>query len=410
MLRWRKQRGAMPAFAYLRKSVVRQEDPHNSAEAQEAAVRAMAARHGDAGSLVLLSDWDKSGKLGRDKRPGYDLLWQAIESGTATAVYSYSMSRLARSVSELTRLFEACQERSIPVRLEADVVDTSTASGRMTATILASVAAFEADVAGERLRAAYAAKTARGERVSTRTFYGEKAGEDADAVLAAFHEVGSYIGAARLLNDRKVKPQTARLWWPTSVRVIVQRLEPSATRGPAQGSRAGWGTATFRLTRLLHCPIDGTTMTGRRDRKDRIRYVCQIHTAAHVRTLISESLILPGVRAEADHYQRPTERSFRMTGTEDPVADERRQALETAHTLGALDDAAYRLALAKLTAVADEAEADYSNAAQHLPVDWTAPAAQINRSLAALFERIELDPVSFLPTSYAWRRPEWRRE
>jgi DNA invertase Pin-like site-specific DNA recombinase len=397
----------MPAFAYLRKSVVHQEDPRNSAEAQEAAVRAMAARHGDAESLVLLSDWDKSGKLGRAKRPGYDLLWQAIESGTATAVYSYSMSRLARSVSELTRLFETCQERSIPVRLEADVVDTSTASGRMTATILASVAAFEADVAGERLRAAYAAKSARGERVSTRTFYGEKAGEDAEAVLAAFHEAGSYIGAARLLNDRKVKPQTARLWWPTSVRVIVRRLDKSAARGPAQGVRAGWGTAAFVLTRLLHCPIDGTTMTGRRDRKDRIRYVCQIHTAAHVRTLISEHLILPAIRAEADHYQRP-EHSFTLTGTEDPVADERRQSLETAHTLGALDDAAYRLALGKLSAVADEAEQDYSNAVQHLPVDWTAPAAQINRSLAALFDRIELDPATFQPTSYAWRRPEWR--
>jgi DNA invertase Pin-like site-specific DNA recombinase len=397
----------MPAFAYLRKSVVHQEDPHNSAEAQEGAVRAMAARHGDAESLVLLSDWDKSGKLGRAKRPGYDLLWQAIESGTATAIYSYSMSRLARSVSELTRLFETCQERGIPVRLEADVVDTSTASGRMTATILASVAAFEADVAGERLRAAYAAKSARGERVSTRTFYGEKAGEDAEAVLAAFHEAGSYIGAARLLNDRKVKPQTARLWWPTSVRVIVQRLEPSATRGPAQGSRAGWGTATFRLTRLLHCPIDGTTMTGRRDRKDRIRYVCQIHTAEHVRTLISESLILPAIRAEADRYQRPTERSFTLTAG-DPVADERRQSLEAAHTLGALDDGAYRLALGKLSAVADEAEQDYSNAAQHLPVDWTAPAAQINRSLAALFSEIQLDPGSFEPVGFVWHQPGWR--
>jgi len=56
----------------------------------------MAAATATLKSLVLLSDWDKSeGRLGRSKRPGYDALWKAIESGACTAVYSYSMSRLA---------------------------------------------------------------------------------------------------------------------------------------------------------------------------------------------------------------------------------------------------------------------------------------------------------------------------
>src|ERR1035437_2462679 len=118
----------------------------------------MAARHGDAAGLVILSDWDKSGRLGRDKRPGYDALWRAIEGGTCSALYSYSMSRIARSVSELTRLFETCSARNIPVRLEADSVDTSTASGVMVAHILASDAAFETQVSGERMRAAMRAK------------------------------------------------------------------------------------------------------------------------------------------------------------------------------------------------------------------------------------------------------------
>ena len=65
----------MTAYAYLRKSVARQDDPHNSAEAQEAAVRAMAARYGDTDGLVILSDWNVSGRLGRAKRAGYDTLW-----------------------------------------------------------------------------------------------------------------------------------------------------------------------------------------------------------------------------------------------------------------------------------------------------------------------------------------------
>jgi len=106
------------AYAYLRKSVVHSDQNSSSWDVQESAVRALAARHGDNnGRLVLLSDWDRSGRLGRDKRPGYDQLWQAIESGQATAIYSYSMSRLARSVSELTKLFEACAAKSIPLRV-----------------------------------------------------------------------------------------------------------------------------------------------------------------------------------------------------------------------------------------------------------------------------------------------------
>ena len=97
----------MTAYAYLRKSVARQDDPHNSAEAQEAAVRAMAARYGDTDGLVILSDWNVSGRLGRAKRAGYDTLWQAIETGACSALYSYSMSRLARSVAVEQRRADA---------------------------------------------------------------------------------------------------------------------------------------------------------------------------------------------------------------------------------------------------------------------------------------------------------------
>ena len=87
----------MPAYAYLRKSSVHDPRREVSHEVQEAAVREMAARHGDnGGTLVILSDWDKSGRLGADRRPGYRALLEAIDSGTATAVYSYSLSRLAR--------------------------------------------------------------------------------------------------------------------------------------------------------------------------------------------------------------------------------------------------------------------------------------------------------------------------
>ena len=408
----------MPAYAYLRKSVVRQDDPKNSAEAQEAAVRAMAARHGEAEGLVLLSDWDKSGRLGRDKRPGYDALWQAIETGRATSIYSYSMSRIARSVSELTRLFETCQGRNIPVRLEADVVDTSTASGRMTATILASVAAFEADVAGERMKAAMQAKAARGERIGTKAFYGDKPGEDADAVLAAFREAGSYNGAARLLNEWGIKCRSSqRGWWASSVGHIVRRLDPSMIGKTEQGVKAG--KADFTLARLLHCGTCTTTLTGKRDRSTptnpagRVRYSCHCFAVPHPRTGITESLILPAIIEEVGHLRAPSE--LETSGDEAPRADLEAKRLRVVDLFadGVIDkaDRDHRLA-----AVTDAlAKLDAHRVVLAVPpvaeVDWTKPPRVLNDLLRAVFERIELDPETMQPQpdGFTWTVPEWRQ-
>ena len=400
----------VPPVAYLRKSVVRQDDPNNSAEAQEAAVRAMAARHGDAEGLVVLSDWDKSGRLGRAKRPGYDLLWQSIESGAATVIYIYSMSRLARSVSELTRLFETCQERGIPVRLEADVVDTSTASGRMTATILASVAAFESDVAGERLRSANAAKVARGESLRTSAFYGEKPGEDTDAVLAAFAEAGSYSGAARLLNARGVKTsRSRRAWWPSSVHVIIKRLDPSVLpRRPARGAAAG--PSKFILGRLLQCPTCGTLLSGDRDRGGRrIRYSCRLGSALpHQRASISERLILPAIQAEAAHLRTPSRVSTEVGDDAKRTAlNARRLRIIDLFEAGIIDRADRDSRLAAVTDAVVKLEVQ--SAVLDVPnIDWGWPPATLNKVLRLVFTRIDLDPLTFQPVAFKWNVPRMR--
>jgi DNA invertase Pin-like site-specific DNA recombinase len=397
------------AYAYLRKSVVRLEDPHNSADAQEAAVRAMAARYGDAETLVLLSDWDKSGRLGRAKRPGYDALWQAVESGAASAVYSYSMSRLARSVSELTRLFDACADRRIPIRLEADVVDTSTASGRMTATILASVAAFEADVAGERMRAAMQAKAARGERICTVPFYGDRVGDDTDAVLDAFRETGSYSGAAKLLNVRGVAPRGSRRgWWPSSVQIVVRRLDPTIGK-TEQGVKAG--RKDFILARLLRCPTCGTSLTGTRDRNGkRVRYSCRLGTALpHPRISVTESHILPAVKAEVARLRTPESAEITTDETEAARLDARRLRVLDMYESGEISK------VEKVTRLRAVADAMVALQTRHelvaLPaIDWAQPIPNINAVLRALFERIDLDPETFQPRpdGFGWTVPEWR--
>lgn len=292
----------MPAYGYIRKSVVHDPTKTLSPEMQEAAIRTLAARNGDE-DVTILSDLDVSGKKGRDRRRGWDELLSAVEGGEATAVYAYSLSRFARSVAQLADFFELCDGRKVPVRVERDHIDTATATGKLVSNVLASLAQFESDVASERVKDAFAAKRGRdpewlgpGNRP-----YGDQPGEDVVAVVEAFRQAGSFVGAAKLLRDKGTPTRKARgMWHPTTVRDIVRRvapdeLLPGTTRGAAAGRRE------FRLAGLLECGVCGRRLTGSRDSRSlMVRYQC--HAGAiderHGRGWVSESVLLPAVAAE----------------------------------------------------------------------------------------------------------------
>jgi len=399
----------MTAYAYLRKSSVRDPSRELSHEVQEDAVRRMAAERGD-DDLVILSDWDKSGRLGADKRPGYRALLEAIESGRATAIYSYSLSRLGRSLAELARLIDDCTARGIVVKLYADAVDTSTSSGKLLTHVLGSVAQFEADVASERVRAANAVKVARGETLSTTPFYGDDDDEDAGAVLDAFREAGSFSGAARLLNERGVTPRTSRRgWWPSAVSLIVKRLDPTVGhRGGGRG--VGAGGSDFILARLLRCPTCGTRLTGTRDRDGRrVRYSCRLGTSLpHERLSVTEHLILPAIRAEVDRLRTPDAVETIAGGeAERAELEARRERIIDLFEAGHIDRADRERRLAVVAQ--DLSRIDARDVVLAVPaIDWTWTPRQLNGVLRALLEGIELDVATFRPTSFAWTVPEWR--
>lgn len=398
----------MVAYAYLRKSALNPGVKDASWDVQIAAVREMAARHGDAESLILLSDWDKSGRLGADKRPGYAALLAAISGGGATAVYSYSLSRLARSVRELSRVVDECDQRGVAVRLYADHVDTSTASGRLLTHVLSSVAQFEADVASERTRAAYEAKRARGERVGNTPFYGDGEDEDAQAVLAAFDEAGSYSGAARLLNERGIPPRSGkRGWWPSSVAVVVQRIRP--VKRTEKGVKAAG--VDFILARLLRCPTCGTLLTGIRDRGDRVRYACRLGSVRpHPRVSITESKILPAIKDEVARLMTPDRAIVEQRGAlERQALEERRKRVLDMYETGDIDREEKDRRLGFITKDLDRL--DVLTEIVDIPkVDWSWSARSLNEVLRALFERIDLDAETFQPKKdgFVWRVPQWR--
>jgi DNA invertase Pin-like site-specific DNA recombinase len=288
----------MPPYGYLRESRVVDLATNLAPETQEREVQALAARFGDnGGSLVLLADWDISG-AGKHtkKRPGYQELVKVVEDGRCTAVYSHSLSRLGRSVKELSNLFDLCHAKDIPIRLVADSVDTSTASGRLMANILASLAQFESDVTGERRRAQIMSKRARGESLRTRRRYGEADDEDAGMVLDLYRATGSYTATARRLNDEGIPARSGKQWWAASVKLVVRRLDPTV-RSAGRGRKSH---VAFALARLLQCPTCETRNTGTRVRRGAVRYACSNHASQpHARKSVSERLVLPWITAEA---------------------------------------------------------------------------------------------------------------
>jgi DNA invertase Pin-like site-specific DNA recombinase len=293
----------MTAYGYIRKSVVHDPARMLSPEMQEAAIRKLAAANGDE-DVEILSDLDMSGKKRRESRPGWNELLHAVEDGEATAVYAYSLSRFARSVAQLAEFFDLCDRMKVRVRVDRDQIDTSTATGKLVGNVLASLAQFEADVASERVKDAFATKRVRdpewqgpGNRP-----YGEGVGEDVAAVVAAFAEAGSFDGAARLLNERRVPSRyNGSLWFGSVVATIMRRVAPDDVL-PAVRRGAPAGSHAFRLSRLLACGTCGTFLTPSKDAKyDYIRYYChRSRVVAHPRKWVTESVVLPGVAAEAE--------------------------------------------------------------------------------------------------------------
>jgi DNA invertase Pin-like site-specific DNA recombinase len=422
-------------FAYLRKSSVRDESKDTSPETQEREVRALAARHGDViADSSMLSDWDVSGRAKYTaKRTNYLRLVTAIETGQVSAVYSYSLSRLGRSVAELSRFFDLCGASKVPVRLVVDSVDTSTASGRLLANVLGSVAQFEAEVSSERILAMYDTKRARAaeqgldprDAVRTSRRYGEQRtvvdrdgkpqvhgeGEDGELVLRVFRETGSYSRAARRLNEMGVKPRSSASWWASSVGVVVERLDPEiAARPKARGHRKG-GT-NFVLAKLLRCPMDGAMLTGASlplPKGGRVtRYVCRHGEAVkHPRVSIAEHLILPAIEEEAARYWNPDEHDASPDRAAARTAElvARRQRIVEARLDGLVprDDARRQVA---------EIDSELNRLVEPKRPDLRLPAGmspkEINASFHALFERVDLDPVTFQPVNFVWRNPAWR--
>ena len=114
---------------------------------------------------------DEPVKVYRDKatgknmdRPGWKRLEADMRAGKVSRVVVWRLDRLGRTARGLTALFEELQARSVGLVSLREGLDLSTPAGRLMAHVLASVAQYETEVRGERVRAGQQAARAAGKR------------------------------------------------------------------------------------------------------------------------------------------------------------------------------------------------------------------------------------------------------
>jgi DNA invertase Pin-like site-specific DNA recombinase len=142
----------MRFILYARASTKDKQNP----EHQLAELRTWAAGRGH--EVVAAEIERESGR--KDDRPVFGALLGRVLRREADGLACTELSRFGRSVAHLLEVSKALEQAGAELVCTRQPVDTTTPAGRLLFTVLAAVAAFEADLTRERVRAgvAYAIK------------------------------------------------------------------------------------------------------------------------------------------------------------------------------------------------------------------------------------------------------------
>lgn len=127
--------------------------------AQEGAIRAHCERSG----WDLVDVVHDDGASAKDlQRPGLRLALERIAAGEATGLVASRLDRLSRSVVDFASLMAWCDDAGCSLVAIDMGIDTSSAAGRLVASVVAAVAAWERESIAQRTRDAASVRRAQG--------------------------------------------------------------------------------------------------------------------------------------------------------------------------------------------------------------------------------------------------------
>ena len=205
------------AIAYLRVSTGEQELSGLGLEAQAKTIADYAAAQG-----IEITDTVREVQSGRTVR-NRPMLRDALErcaKGEAELLIASNVSRLARSVADLSAMLEVADRKGYGLCAIDTGLDSVTPSGRLVIQMLAAAAEYERRMVSDRTTKALAAAKARGTVLGRRT---ELSADLARRIIELRTTGLGFQAIADNLNETNVTTPRGRSWQKAYVRDVVRR-------------------------------------------------------------------------------------------------------------------------------------------------------------------------------------------
>ncbi|AGP31525.1 recombinase family protein [Corynebacterium terpenotabidum] len=197
---------------------------------QEAACKRFAEQRGlDVSETFTDNDISAFGNKGR---PAYREMLTRLENGEAEGIIAWHVDRLYRRTRDLEEIVDLVEKTEITVRtVEAGELDLNTATGRLTARLVASIGNYEVDHMIERQRLSQTARALEGKFRGGGVPYGYDLGKEpgtlvineteAEVVRDMAAELLSgtpVLTISRKLNKAGIPTKTGNKWLTSTVR------------------------------------------------------------------------------------------------------------------------------------------------------------------------------------------------
>jgi DNA invertase Pin-like site-specific DNA recombinase len=211
----------MMAIGYLRVSTDRQADSGAGLTAQRRAILAEAERRGWNEADITFITEAASGKNAR--RPGLEQAREALASGEAPALVVAKLDRLSRSLLDFAQIMQEAQKQGWALIALDAPVDLGSPMGTALASIIATFAALERDLIGERTRDGLAVKRAEGVKLGRPRLLPN----DLRLRIIAEREAGATLRViAEALNaDGVATAHGGTRWYASTVRQVLSQRQ-----------------------------------------------------------------------------------------------------------------------------------------------------------------------------------------